>query len=312
VAPTAQERFTYGFGIQAARLDNSRLEIRWDPAVRSLNGVQTGVLKVTDADQIIAIPLSSADLAAGRIMYVPRSDALALELSVVTPAGPVSETVRVLLPRGQAPAVEVTRRSVPPPVQREPETQARTETTPAPQPAVFQAPPSSSTSLRTAAKLTPELSAPPPLPKQEVQMALTPIPRQSLVPTLGPPSAPQPAKPTSQPGNSQAPERQLQAAATPVQNVVMTPPVPVRQVSPILPEVLRRAVYRPQVIEVTVYVDEAGSVTSAYTSKYSGLAGHLANFAVAAARSWRFRPALRDGQPVPGNYLIRFSFDRSR
>jgi protein TonB len=312
-APAAKERTAFGFGIQAARHDN-RLEIRWDPAVRSIEGVQTGVLKVTDAEQVIAIPLSSADLAAGRIMYVPRSESLGLELSVVTPAGPLSETVRVLLPRGQPPAVEVTRRPVNPTPQREPDTQTSTEAAAPPrQQPVFQAPTPAISSLRTATRLTPELSTPPALPRQEVTVAQTPIPRQSLTPSIGPPAEPdRTASPAAAKPASQAAEGPSEARATAVRNLVMTPPVPVRQVSPILPDVLRRTVYRPLVVEVTVYVDAEGAVTSAYTSKYSGLAGHLASFAVAAAKSWRFRPALRDGQPVPGNYMIRFSFDRTR
>jgi TonB family protein len=89
-------------------------------------------------------------------------------------------------------------------------------------------------------------------------------------------------------------------------------PVPTKQVSPILPEVLRRTLAGPVDIDVTFEVDEKGSVTSASSPQSSGISEHLTRFAVGAARAWKFRPALRNGQPVRSSYTARFSFQRSR
>jgi protein TonB len=61
---------------------------------------------------------------------------------------------------------------------------------------------------------------------------------------------------------------------------------------------------RTVVVEVEIGAD--GGVTGART--ITPAATPLANAALAAARKTRFRPALRDGAPVPSTQLITYQF----
>jgi TonB family protein len=241
-ASQEEERVAFGFGLQAFRSDNRSVEIRWDTEMPALRQASQGVLKVSDGEQMVAIPLEASDLARGSLTYMPRSDPLGLELSVQTDAGFLSERIRAVQPQ-----------------------------------------------IRTAAAGQPEARNP----------AHGTVSREA-----GVDERPQVARPLTPrlPTRGVARDSLLNVAA----------PVPTRRVQPILSDVLRRTVSRPATIEVTVQVDEKGSVTSVSTPGYSGLSARLAYSAVAAARAWKFRPAIRNGRSVPGEYTMRFTFDRRR
>ena len=61
------------------------------------------------------------------------------------------------------------------------------------------------------------------------------------------------------------------------------------------------------VVVVRASVDENGQVANA-TFESSGPSRYFADRALIAARGWRFRPALRDGQPVPSEWTLKFRF----
>jgi protein TonB len=71
-----------------------------------------------------------------------------------------------------------------------------------------------------------------------------------------------------------------------------------------MPEIARAAgVEGPVAVEITI--DEGGNVESA-----RALSGHplLRDAAVSAAREWKFKPTLRDGNPVKVVGTLTFNF----
>jgi TonB family protein len=75
--------------------------------------------------------------------------------------------------------------------------------------------------------------------------------------------------------------------------------------SPVYTEVARRARIQGVVILEAV-IDEHGVVTA--TKVLKGLPMGLDHAAVDAVKTWRFRPALRGGEPVPVYYVLTVSF----
>jgi TonB family protein len=53
-----------------------------------------------------------------------------------------------------------------------------------------------------------------------------------------------------------------------------------------------------------------GNVSDA-TLESPGPSKYFANKALQAAHSWKFKPALVNGQPVPSVWIVRFVFERT-
>ena len=74
------------------------------------------------------------------------------------------------------------------------------------------------------------------------------------------------------------------------------PPTPIRMVEPFYPIALKHGGITGRV-RVTALVDEMGRVQDAQVESATDIAFSAA--ALEAVRKWRFKPALRDGVPVP-------------
>lgn len=87
-------------------------------------------------------------------------------------------------------------------------------------------------------------------------------------------------------------------------------PVPIEMPAPSYPpESMRRGESGEVLLEINV--DPAGRPHSMDIVRSSG-SRYLDRAALVAARSWRFRPAMRDGQPVPGTVNVPIRFDGRR
>ena len=132
-----------------------------------------------------------------------------------------------------------------------------------------------------------------------------------------------PAAQTAQPSNPvPAPSATPQAAASAPETATETKPAaptPARAVNAegavlkrVLPNVApgaRASMQRPLDIQVRVSVNDRGAVSSAeYMTQGPG--NYFARVAHDAARSWKFTPPERGGQPRPSVWLLRFHFDR--
>jgi TonB family protein len=103
-------------------------------------------------------------------------------------------------------------------------------------------------------------------------------------------------------------------------------PVPVHHPAPVYPEVMRRAGIQG-IIFIQLTVSEQGEVTSAVVeqSRFTGPAGEqldanrtnykpMEESALAAARQWKFTPAMKSGKPVRTilTLPIKFKLDSSK
>lgn len=117
-----------------------------------------------------------------------------------------------------------------------------------------------------------------------------------LPPQPAPPPAPEPA-PAPQP------DRPYASASN-------SPPVPIEMPAPRYPpESMSRGESGEVLLEINV--DPAGRPHSMDIVRSSG-SRYLDRAALVAARSWRFRPAMRDGQPVSGTVNVPVRFDGRR
>lgn len=113
-----------------------------------------------------------------------------------------------------------------------------------------------------------------------------------------PPAAPQAPRPAAPP-----------AAETPRPAAVPAPggvPVPISRPAPSYPsDALRNGETGTAVVRIEVGID--GTPTSVSLLRRSG-SRSLDRAALQAAKRWRFRPAQRDGQPVPGSVDVPIAF----
>lgn len=82
--------------------------------------------------------------------------------------------------------------------------------------------------------------------------------------------------------------------------------VPVETPSPVYPDLARRKNVQGAVI-AEIQIDSQGKVASARTAEGSGSA-LLDDAALAAVKSWKYKPATLNGKPVPSVRRVRFVF----
>ena len=104
------------------------------------------------------------------------------------------------------------------------------------------------------------------------------------------------------------PQTAVSPAAGQLRAGVVQPPVVLRQVQPVMPSEVRSLMHRDVVVAVTISIDTKGNVVSADAEPVAGINPHLKRSALEAARQWRFRPALREGVPLPSVHTVRFRF----
>jgi len=137
--------------------------------------------------------------------------------------------------------------------------------------------------------------------------------------------------PTSRPGaaratSTPAPELQSPAVAAsdthaelkPTASVSRTRIVPadagrgeiLHQVVPEVPRGARDTIQGKVRVSVRVSVDSSGNVVQTALAS-AGPSKYFARLAEQAARDWKFAPATASGEPVPNEWLLRFSFGRA-
>jgi TonB family protein len=93
------------------------------------------------------------------------------------------------------------------------------------------------------------------------------------------------------------------------QNGPSSAAVAIRAERPKLPGAVQSAITSDNVVEVRVQIDSSGKVTNATAVSAKGpVAMSLENYALEAARRWRFRPAQKSGRPVGSDKVLEFLF----
>jgi len=318
-------------GLQVA-LRDSGIEIQWDRSRTAIAGAQSGLLQVFEGTSHLELPLGHSELAVGRLFYVPKSGDIDVRLTAFTPAGAVQDVLRVVHAPGLSPRMLVQRRT-PVPNDGSPAAGDRSPSPDAVAPSSARRADPLAVTQGTRPQSEPSVPPQDPpavLPATEASQKEKPAVEPSVLPSTPAPPVPAvqtdvssqlpPLIPKDERSSAVVQQAQLvqpPAAAPapsrpqlPVRERIVTPAVPAKQVNPVVPPHLRAVVPRGATLEVRMNVDVHGNVSNVTTASGSGVIGHLAQLAKAAAQQWKFKPATVDGTTVPSEYVVVFRFMR--
>lgn len=262
-------------GLQARRQDRD-LELTWDRESPSVAAATSGLISIEDGSVKREIALNAQQLHGESILYSPTSDQVLIQLAITTPAGVVTESVRVIQTE-QIPNYSVTAAKPP---------EERVQIARASKP--FTAPPLSK-NTPSPALLT---EAPP------------------LNSTLEHPSYP--ASPLAAPHTVEPPRLVSIPPPSPVppkaSPATYYPPVPIRETAPTFPAELKTLYLKATVVAIRVVIDKNGKVLKAEPLPQENAHKLFILEAVHAAQLWKFQPARRGDEPVASESILRFSF----
>lgn len=275
-----------------AKRQNGDLELSWSRESEWIAAATSGVIIIQDGTEKRQIPLDSAQVHGGSLLYSPTSDQILMQLSVTTPANTVTESVMVVIPKnGNSrvyPMASFQSASAEPadsPLQK-------VELAKASKP--FIKPPATKSALSPVSILADS-------PPMKLDFHPTPENMSGLA-TQTLPALPPPAANTSQPAPG-TPSQQ-----PPAKIVQYQPPVAISKVSPGFPSELQPLAVQRRIIEITVSIDKNGKVSKAEAVPQKNVHQFLINSALNAARLWKFRPAMRAGEPVASEMVLQFIF----
>ncbi|HEX8465008.1 MAG TPA: TonB family protein [Abditibacterium sp.] len=151
-----------------------------------------------------------------------------------------------------------------------------------------------------------EIPAPPATPVP-LEPTPTPRPEPTATPRPVPTATPQPTPtPRPEPTATPRPTPRPEPTATPRPRGITREAEPTRQVQPDIPDELKDAEFKSSV-RVRVEVSADGSPSPSLRGS-SGNA-QIDSRVLAALRRWRWKPALKDGQPVASTQYFRFDFE---
>lgn len=282
----------------SAKHEGADWRIVWSRDALARLNVLGAMLSIRDGGVERLQFLSPQDLAAGAILYVPKTSDLTFHLKVTVPEGPeIEEQIRVL---GAQAADEIqlahpvqprrigdASREYPPAgltsspdAQQNPAHAAATRE--------FQPPAAAASGAAPAAEIA--------LPDVKLPASAAPqIPRIDAAAPPPPAPAPIPAAPPA--------EAAKPAPALPTR----TEPAPRRTVAAAWPRNAPRA--SPVEIRIRVQIDAAGRVVGAIPLQRTVANFPFVDAALTASRMWIFTPASENGKPVPAESVLTFKFN---
>ena len=300
-SPASQMSSSPSLALHAER-QNGDLVLNWSIESALIRAATSGVISIQDGGSKRQIALDSPQVRGGSLLYSPTSDQITMQLTVPTPAGPVTESVMVVLPKVGSPRIY-----------RLPASRPSSASIPHPKQ------PSGSVALAKASKPFREpsvanVTASPgsPIPIDSPPLKLNLDPEAALAPGLVAQTAvpPPPAlvarslQPDSEQPVSQQPDSQQAASIL----IRYQPAIPIAKPAPVFPPEVQTLALARKVIEVKVAIDQNGTVTKAEAIPQKNVSQFLVSSALNAARSWKFQPALRNDEPVSSETLLQFVF----
>ena len=305
--------------------DGSDVKLTWSKSPW-FRGARTAVLSVQDGEYFRDF-IVDPRLDSGMLLYTPKTNDLEFRIRVLASNVERTQSVRVVVnkPAKSQNAASISPvRDLPPAINgRGPQLRssavipvarsqpAREDKTVSSSPSPL---PQTRPLMLPAAKMAPPSALPSP-PELRTSVSLPGLALPHSAPNLtGPPAAiagrperaPVAALPPPQPRAIERTEPASPAAA------VYVPPRPIRRITPRFPPVLRSMIPSNSSVDVTVQVNESGTVTSAAVTALSGISekGPAAKLAKNAALSWKFEPAVLHGRKVASQMLIHFVLAR--
>lgn len=148
---------------------------------------------------------------------------------------------------------------------------------------------------------------PPPTPTPVPPPTPTPKPPPTPTPRPAPTPTPRPAPtPTPRPTNTPRPQPTPTPTPTPRPKGPTRDAVATRQPYPSIPDELKNEGFKTSV-RVRVEVGADGSSSPSLRS--SSGSGQIDELVLSALRKWRWKPALKDGEPVASTQYFRFNFE---
>ena len=258
---------------------NGDLDLTWNGESSLIAAATSSVISIQDGQSNRVVSLDSAQLRGGSLLYSPTTDQVTMELAITTPDGVVTAAVTAVLPKtgGQPLLQHVAQETFQP-------SAVPTAYSPVKASRAFVAPPLPKTDSSSAA---PVLQEPP-------MFRITPV-----VPA---------AAPEVLAHTPQAPTLLSQQRAASV--TTYEPAVAVVKTLPVVPPEFRNLIVRKTTVQVKVTVDALGIVATAEAIPEVNTPKFLLNAALIAARSWRFRPARHEHEPVASEAILQFVFSR--
>jgi len=289
-----------------ARRQNGDLELTWNRESELVATATSGLLSIEDGDLKLQMPLDSAQVRGGSVLYAPSTAQIRMQFTVTTPEHAVTESVMVLLPKVGVPRtqpLEAPKVSAGPP--------------PRPQP-----PSDGISPPKTPKPFTVPSTPQSPLPTRAVALDTPPVPTAN--PNPGPAVFPlavsqTPPPPPPLPGSGPQAMAQQQPASVdtaPFQQTASNirpgfqPPVAIAEVGPRFPAALKPVVSKPVIVDVRVSIDREGKVVHAESITPNPPHKLFVDEAVHAARWWRFQPARLGNEPVESEMVLHFVFKR--
>jgi len=283
--------------LHAARQGNDFV-LTWNREAPLITNATSGLISIQDGEAKRLVALDATELRGGSLLYSPTSDQLLMQLTVVSQAETVTESVVVLVPKSGTPETYAV-----PPASVISHAVPASAAKPIPAPPVqasrpFVLPPEQ----QSASSAKPGLEEPPALnPQPAASAALSdPLSAPLVIPSAAAP--PQPARPAAPSPAASSPAR-----VVPEQ---YEPPVALTKIPPGFPRELASIFLKPVTVRVTVSIDKYGHVIKAEAPAQPSLNKLLVNAAVGAARLWKFQPARLNGVPVPSEMVVQFVFSR--
>ena len=310
------------------RAPSGRLDVTWNRDLAALGGVKSGKLSIIGGVAPLELNLDSQQLRNGKLAYFPSRGDVEFRMEFFLNAGrSVSESIRAVTPvpseawagrrMGNARASRAAdSRSSPLKPQRGPDLNFALNRSGAGRADAQDAGGVATLPL----VMHPGAPKPRPIFRLTAEARRAPAPQKAIhtKPESLPKSTNASTEPVfadfSAPPASRAPTgtkslRTNVVRSSPVGTAAYVGPAVIRQVRPRIPASIAILVTSEQTVQIIADIDAEGKVTEAeLTSNNGPTSALLGHAALDAVRQYRFRPASRNGLPVPSQSMISFRF----
>ena len=277
----------------------SEINITWDAKSPLVTSARVALLTIQDGNERRDLPLTKDQLLSSKLVYSRNTDTVHFALEAYGEDGSVArENVIAMGNNANKPATTHYETTVSAPVSTHPTSEEK-KRAPARE---FVAP-----SQRVA---SPQMDNPAPPPvgapaELTARLDLRQTPPTSQVPAAVPAAVPPPPQASSPSQFATRPSQPIQV----VPQTQQRPPVPLRQVRPVLPDNVKSMLTSRASVKVRIQVDASGRVTGAEPLTTGGsLDRVLSSAAAGAAKMWVFEPAREGDRRVPSELTVEFTF----
>ena len=265
--------------------------ITWDSRLPAIAEARIGVLTIKAGSSQAEFPMTKAQLQISKMIYVTEADRLELTLEVFSPNG-ISMRESIMLAFTQ---------------QQPTKSRSRMNATIVEAPKLEEIRPPAVDSTPTPVRTFTAI-APAPTRNAPERSVITDVAPPAQVSTLDPAGIKAPdflAPAVKQVEQPKFPENTVITSQPPP----LQPPVPIRQVRPVVPANVNAMLKRRVDVQVRVSIDQNGKVVNAEpVVPRGGLNQYLGTSAANTARLWTFQPARRDNTPIASELLLTFTF----